>query len=104
MTISLKLLEIQEDAEIRHGLHNNSTGMADTASVHVGMGTTSVWAGMWAAETINAKVMQPLAFYMPEETKLLEDYYGMPLAFLLGIDFMWNAECRPFFTDLCEIA
>ena len=39
----------------------------------------------------NAKTVQPLASYIPVETKLLEDCYGVPLAFLVGIEFVCNA-------------
>ena len=46
--------------------------------------------------------MQPLSAYMPEETKLLEDYYGASLALLVGMEFVCNAEYRLFFTELIE--
>ena len=48
--------------------------------------------------------MQLLASYMPEETNILEDYYGVQLALLVGIYFMCNAEYRPFFAELIETA
>ena len=77
--------------------------MANAASVHIGVGTNSICAGIKAAETTNAKAVQPLASYTLEETKLLEDYYGVPLALLAGIKFGHNTEQRPFFAELSEI-
>ena len=80
-------------------LYNDDTGLADTASVHIFVGTSSICTGMLATESANPKTMQPLASYMPDKTKLLEDYYGTPLAMLAGIEFMRNAEHRPFLAD-----
>ena len=97
-------MEVQEDAEVCCGLHYDDTGMADATLVHIGAGSSRVWVGTWAAETTNAKTIQPLAFYIPEETKLLKDYYGAPLALCAGIDFVHNAECRFFLAELTEMA
>ena len=95
---------MQEDAEVFCGLQNDNTGMADTALLYVGVGNNSVCGGMKAAKTTNVKTVQPLASYIPEETKLLEDYYSAPLVLLVGIEFVYNAEYRPFLTKSTEIA
>ena len=39
---------------------------------------------------------------MPEELKLLEAYYGTPPLLLAGIEYICNAECKPFLADLME--
>ena len=51
---------------------------------------------------LNAKTVQPLASHTPEETKLLEDYYGVPLALPVGIEFVHNAEHQKILAELIE--
>ena len=48
------------------------------------------------------KLTQHLVQYTPEEQKMLERYYGAPLALLAGIEFVRNAECRLFLAELTE--
>ena len=82
--------------------------MDDAILVYIGAAISSIRAGSWPAETTNGlnysntKTVQPLAFYTPGETKFLEDYYGAPLAFLAGIEFMCNAEYPLFLAELTE--
>ena len=51
-----------------------------------------------------AKSIQPLTYFSEEEQKLLKEYYGAPPALLAGIEFVKNAERRPFLAELTETA
>ena len=42
------------------------------------------------------------AIFSLEELKLLEAYYGVLPALLAGIEYICNAECKPFLVDLME--